>query len=161
MQSQERAVTGATDVQAGSRPLTLPPTTSISVFSCLIFQWKLFTCWDGLRKCSQKRKNFCLQIWSDRERAEKERRSQQREEAGQGPDKRQQAWGNAKTSLSTANLKCSYFPKDNTEFFLILVFFFFFGCHNLHSMKYGPHTRIRHCGISMTQLFFFNFISRL
>ena len=105
--SQERAVPGATDVQAGSRPLTLPPTTSISVFLCLIFQWKLFTCWDGLRKCSQKRKNVCFQIWSDRERAEKERRSQQRKEAGQGPDKRQQAWGNAKTSLSTANLKCS------------------------------------------------------
>lgn len=36
--SQERAVTGATDVQAGSRPLTLPPTTSITVFSCLTFR---------------------------------------------------------------------------------------------------------------------------
>ena len=76
--SQEQAVAGATDEQAGSRPLTLLPTTSISVFSCLTFQWKLFTCWDGLRKCSQKGKNFCLQIWSDRERAEREEASKEK-----------------------------------------------------------------------------------
>ena len=62
--------------------------------------------------------HFYPQMWCDRERAEKEReekwaegRERQirrwRSRAGQGPDQRQQAWGNAKTSPSTANSRCS------------------------------------------------------
>ena len=141
--SQERAVTEATDVQAGSCPLTLPPTTSITVFSCLIFQWKLFTCWDGLRKCSQKRKKF---LPSDM-KWQRESREREKKPAKRG--------GRSRTRQEAASLRqrqdqpfcckfkvLSYFPKGNTEFFLTLVLFFF-GCHNnLHSMKYRPHTRI-------------------
>ena len=96
------------------------------------------------------------------QRESRERRSQQREEAGQGPDKRQQAWGNAKTSLSTANLKCSYFPKDNTEFFLILVvFFFFLVAITFIQWNTDPILGLGIVAFLWPNYFFFNFISRL